>query len=219
MAEEKENLEATMVLAPSALHRLGQKTPRAMLVCLDPSRLEGGAGCTINLSDRELLVGSGPEAHLLINAPGVAKLHARFFPSGEMWGISNLAKPGGVLVNGVPANETFLKPGDEVTLGPVQYLYNTEHGKNAEPERVSRAFDRDGNGAETIHMQNLADQVAAQQREPRSEAVGATETPASRGPDRSTHPRPGVQAPSRLGLWILVLGLLLAAGLVWRWWR
>jgi hypothetical protein len=72
------------------------------------------AGARVTVRRRALL-GSGPEADLLVAAAGVEPLHAELRPAGGAWVIA--AREGAVLHNGEAVEQAVLAAGDRLDIG------------------------------------------------------------------------------------------------------
>ncbi|HEX7127633.1 MAG TPA: ATPase, T2SS/T4P/T4SS family [Thermodesulfobacteriota bacterium] len=67
-----------------------------------------------------LRVGRGPAVDLVVDAPGVSRLHALLEADDDRWWIADAGSANGTAVNGVRlAGRAPLAPGDRIALGPV----------------------------------------------------------------------------------------------------
>ncbi len=135
MEDDDDDLDKTMVLAPSALKKK-KVLPKAKLVCVDASVLSGPAGAEISLEEVETTLGRGEENTVSLKAEGISRMHARFFPSGDIWGIEDLGSTNGIKINGSKAHEAFLKHGDMIKMGARQYQFMLEGTPPPEPTQV-----------------------------------------------------------------------------------
>jgi pSer/pThr/pTyr-binding forkhead associated (FHA) protein len=80
-------------------------------------------GTTFPIILKETLVGRLDSAQLVIEAPGVSRLHARLvFDKGEVW-IEDLDSREGTWLNGVAVERAHLKDGDRVCFGDTVLRY------------------------------------------------------------------------------------------------
>ncbi len=88
----------------------------------------------VSLDDRRYVL-DGPVASLgrsrecdcVLNDPNVSRRHAelRRGPTGD-WEIADLGSTNGVKVNGRRLDASRLRPGDEVVLGTVRFIFDVE---------------------------------------------------------------------------------------------
>ena len=100
-----------------------QPPPKARLVCLDTSVLEGTSGAEILLDEHEVTVGRGSENTVVLIAEGISRAHARFYPGDNQWGLADLGSTNGVRVNKSKVDSAWLENGDTVAIGDVGYKY------------------------------------------------------------------------------------------------
>ena len=76
--------------------------PRARLVCLDGSHIEGApAEMVLELDDgAERVVGRGDGCEFQIHAASLSRRHARIFTGLGTWGVEDLDSTNGIQVNG-----------------------------------------------------------------------------------------------------------------------
>ena len=122
-SDEGNGDDKTMIMTPSA--RAGHKlpAPRARLVCRNPDVLGSPAGQEILLDVSAVTIGRSPEHDVSLKADGISRNHAKFFPGDAAWGVEDMGSTNGVLVNGSKAHQAWLKPGDQIVIGTVQYVY------------------------------------------------------------------------------------------------
>ena len=128
-----------MIMAPSALSGHRQPAPRARLVCKNPEALGSPAGQEILLDTSEVTIGRAPEHAISLKADGISRNHAKFFPGDGAWGVEDMGSTNGVLVNGAKAHQAWLKNGDLVLLGTVQYQFEFVKASVAETEEDAMA--------------------------------------------------------------------------------
>ncbi|MHC4591513.1 MAG: FHA domain-containing protein [Planctomycetota bacterium] len=73
-----------------------------------------------------LLVGRSPSCDVVFQSPAVSRRHAYFYPNEEYCWVKDLGSKNGMLVNGRRAKETRLTDGDEVDIGPSQFVLRVE---------------------------------------------------------------------------------------------
>lgn len=216
MSESGENqFDKTMVLAPSALKEK-QVVPKAKLVCLEPERLPGPEGREVVLESQAVTVGRGDENHVTLKVEGVSRMHARFFPSGDMWGVEDLGSTNGVRVNQAKAHEVWLKHGDVVELGSIKYQYLVEGKEPPKPKAAAKPdLDLTGAGDSTVLMGKPAQASASAGAKPVAAKPKATKPP----PAETVRARPApaksdTAKGSNLGLWLIIVGALLLGGVI-----
>jgi len=79
---------------------------------------EGATAYRVPLEgDGPVFIGSGAEAKLKIDVPGVSDLHAKIVRTPGGWRVRDLGSFRGTRVNGMPIDDSPLKPGDEIGIG------------------------------------------------------------------------------------------------------
>lgn len=102
--------------------------PPARLVCADPAVAQALAltpGTEVTLGRQEGCT------HVLPLAK-VSRRHARLLGGNGTWGIQDLDSSNGVFVNGERVRSAWLRPGDEVRLGPLAFRYEVDGTAPAE---------------------------------------------------------------------------------------
>ena len=80
------------------------------------------AGKEIKLSDGEFLIGRGDGCHLRPKTDAISRKHCRVFVGEDEVLVSDLQSRNGTYVNGQKiAAETKVKPGDKISVGPLQF--------------------------------------------------------------------------------------------------
>lgn len=80
------------------------------------------AGKEIKLSDGEFLIGRGDGCHLRPKTDAISRKHCRVFVGENEVLVSDLQSRNGTYVNGQKiAAETKVKPGDKISVGPLQF--------------------------------------------------------------------------------------------------
>ena len=148
MAADDDNLsDKTMIMTPSAMSGERSPAPRSRLVCRNPDVLGSPAGQEILLDGAQVTIGRGAEHDVTPKADGISRNHAKFFPGDGAWGVEDLGSTNGVLVNGSKAKQAWLKSGDVVVLGTVQYAF--EHLPEA---RADEEYDAMREAEKTVVM-------------------------------------------------------------------
>ncbi len=184
MADLEENdFGKTMVLAPSEFG--GEKVvPKAKLICANVDLLGDSAGAEVILDGKDVCLGRGDENTVALKVEGISRLHARFFPSGDMWGVVDLGSTNGVKVNGSKAHEAFLKHGDMVQIGKLQYQFLVEGKAPPVPKAAKPDADITGAGEKTAIIGKQQAATAAQAPAGRPTGTKAiAEDPAKSGPN------------------------------------
>ena len=85
----------------------------AILVATGPD----GSEKTYRLAGTALTVGRGKECDICFDDRQVSRLHARVFPDGGSWKISDIESVNGIFINDVRVNEAVMVPGETITIG------------------------------------------------------------------------------------------------------
>jgi hypothetical protein len=89
--------------------------------------LEGaGAGATVGLSERPLLVGRASPAGLQLDDAEASKEHARIEWTGTGYAIADLNSSFGTWVNGARVSRCDLKPMDRITIGGTVLVFERD---------------------------------------------------------------------------------------------
>lgn len=127
--------EKTQVVGGAGAAAGPRGTPPAKLICSDPSALEEGEGAQILLIDeRPVTVGRSREANVRILSESISRVHAKLYPGGGFWGIKDLGSTNGIKVNGAKVEQAWMRDGDAVVIGKVEYAFTQDKPKPAETE-------------------------------------------------------------------------------------
>ena len=74
-------------------------------------------GRTLNVGDRELVIGRSPDIDVVINDSNVSRRHAEVWRTSEGVAIRDLQSTNGTFVNGHRVTAVSLSPRDDVTIG------------------------------------------------------------------------------------------------------
>lgn len=86
-------------------------------------RIDGDSWIVDLLPDYEMTIGSGKEADIRIDDPGVRDKHAAILWNGKQIALRVLPQSGGISVNGAAVSQTAVaKPGDEIRVGKATLL-------------------------------------------------------------------------------------------------
>lgn len=94
-----------------------QKVENALTVASLEQLSGRGKGRTFDLNRDRLSIGRQEENDLVVNAEGVSRQHAILVKSDGNWFIRDNQSRNGVMVNGKPVRECWLKSGDVIQLG------------------------------------------------------------------------------------------------------
>jgi pSer/pThr/pTyr-binding forkhead associated (FHA) protein len=98
--------------------------------------LKGDGSCkTIPVPNSVAVVGRRRDCDLRVPLDGVSRRHCRIFTHEDAIKIRDLNSRNGTIVNGQTVEETDVKPGDKVTLGPVTFVMQV----NGKPEKIENA--------------------------------------------------------------------------------
>ena len=90
------------------------------------------AGKEINLNAGEFLIGRGDGCQLRPRTDAISRKHCRFFVGDDEVRVSDLQSRNGTYVNGQKiAEEVSVKPGDKISVGPLQFELVAAEGTNA----------------------------------------------------------------------------------------
>ncbi len=121
------------------IQRRGSKGPGAAFLAnvqVTLVQVSGGAaGSEYSLTQRRLTLGRGPNADLTFDDSAMSRQHAALELTEEGYKLLDLGSTNGVLVNGAPVSEAFLKHGDRFQLGDHEFQYVLD-----ERERSPREF-------------------------------------------------------------------------------
>lgn len=209
--------EKTQVLdgagRPSPLGGNLMDVPPARLVCIESAQLDGalpGGGVLTLTPGREQVIGRDAGCSFAIPSRKLSRQHARIFGGVGTWGVEDLNSTNGVLVNKQRITTAWLKPGDEVRLGPVAFRYELE----AAPAGATMAMPiapspADDGGERTMMIGSLSASKAvieaARKSEPK-QAPAAAAPPSRPAPVAAKPPREPVNV-AKLAIFG-VLGLL-----------
>jgi Protein of unknown function (DUF3662)/FHA domain len=112
----------TMVYSPDRAARRLEPEPgggprHAMLV---------GEGRRTVISGGRVLVGRSRECDVVLSDPNVSRRHAELRQDGGSWSIVDLGSTNGVKVNGRRAGQHTLRPGDRITLGVTELIFELD---------------------------------------------------------------------------------------------
>ena len=207
MSDDEDDGEKTMIMAPSAAGKR-QPAPKARLVCVDTSVLVGASGSEIHLGGHEVTVGRGTENTVAINAEGMSRAHARFYPGDGKWGLADLGSTNGVRINNSKIESSWLKDGDTVAIGRVCYKYEVVPEVAAKPESAAPQIDL-SDGEKTVVMKRVPQGSAPAAAATPKPAAAATPKPAAAAtPKPKTTPKPApaktTKSDSGAMIWIFI---------------
>lgn len=209
-SEEEIGDDKTMIMAPSALagHRL--PAPRARLVCKNPDSLGSPAGQEILLDGSVVTIGRTPDHDVSLKADGISRNHAKFFPGDGAWGVEDMGSTNGVLVNGSKGQQAWLKPGDLIVIGTVQYAF--EH-LQAEAPAADQDSDAMVEAEKTVVMRPTVKRQVTADAPAQPKAPAQTVAPAAAGtrPATSTRVSAARDKPSGSGSGMKLIIVLVVA--------
>jgi pSer/pThr/pTyr-binding forkhead associated (FHA) protein len=96
------------------------------------------AGKEINLNAGEFLIGRGDGCQLRPRTDAISRKHCRFFVADDEVRVSDLQSRNGTFVNGQKiAAEVTVKPGDKISVGPLQFELVNAEGTSGGSGRVA----------------------------------------------------------------------------------
>lgn len=104
------------------------ETPRARLICLDPSQIDGTPNDLIITlgAGSEVVVGRGETCSFPIVSRKLSRQHARLFAGVGAWGVEDLNSTNGIMINRQKVKTAWLNHGDEVRIGPIPFRYEVD---------------------------------------------------------------------------------------------
>jgi len=100
---------------------------------------------SIPLPSSVTVMGRRRDCDLRIPVESVSRRHCRLFTEEDALKIRDLNSRNGTIVNGQTVEETLVKPGDKLTLGPLTFVMQV----NGKPEKLDVADTEQPNAADT----------------------------------------------------------------------
>ena len=113
MNEQEDPDSKTLIAAPGLARRLAG-APKSRLIPGDPPVSNEAGGVEILLDRSEITIGRAKENHIVLEAKGVSRRHARVFPNDDCWYIEDSGSTNGIKVNGETTNRVMLNNGDTI---------------------------------------------------------------------------------------------------------
>ena len=85
-----------------------------------------GEGRRTVLSGERMVIGRSREADVVLADPNISRRHAELRGDGDSWEIADLGSTNGIKVNGRRVERAALQPGDRVTLGLTELIYELD---------------------------------------------------------------------------------------------
>jgi hypothetical protein len=113
----------TMVYSPDRAARVleAERAPQTA----GPALLVGEGRRSV-LSGDHVLVGRSRECEVVLSDPNVSRRHAELRQNGGTWEIADLGSTNGVKVNGRRVDRAKLEPGDRITLGVTELIFELD---------------------------------------------------------------------------------------------
>jgi predicted component of type VI protein secretion system len=150
--------------------------------------LSAGAmqGKVIQIPLAQFLMGRGPECNLRPSSPGVSKRHCSLMTRGGKVFVKDFASTNGTFINDQPIeDETEVKDGDCLKLGPLAFRINVEHAPSvSEPTPLPAAVAKQTVASDDEEAAALL--LAMQENEASAPASNDEEEPEGAGPSGST---------------------------------
>jgi pSer/pThr/pTyr-binding forkhead associated (FHA) protein len=80
----------------------------------------------IELEERELVIGRGPECRIQLPASTVSRKHAQIFFRNEEYHIEDLGSANGTYVNGIKIVKCVLRNKDQIDIGEARMLFHED---------------------------------------------------------------------------------------------
>jgi pSer/pThr/pTyr-binding forkhead associated (FHA) protein len=94
-----------------------------------------GSFKTIPLPSSVTIMGRRKDCDLRIPLDAVSRKHCRIFTEKDTLKIRDLNSRNGTIINGQTIEETLVKPGDRLTIGPLTFVMQV----NGKPDRIEAA--------------------------------------------------------------------------------
>lgn len=91
----------------------------------------GGATRTVPLGEEAVTFGRTPENSVPLDDVGVSRRHAQILFIGKGWEVVDLGSRNGTKVNGQKVPRKMLQPGDVITLGPAEVVFQDDAAAGA----------------------------------------------------------------------------------------
>ena len=98
--------------------------PVAILRCQNPEALNDANCLEIRLNGHEMFIGRGSENHVVLQAYGISRRHARMFVEQGNWHVEDLDSTNGVRLNHNQVKSARIFEGDSVAFGRIIYTFN-----------------------------------------------------------------------------------------------
>ena len=99
-----------------------------------------GGGDPIPLLKAELLIGRAGSCDIALRYPNVSARHCALSFRNGYWHVQDLGSSNGIKVNGLRCDESFLHPGDELTVAKHRYEMNYQADPSAPPPEEEDPF-------------------------------------------------------------------------------
>lgn len=213
MSSDEDGFDKTMIMTPTIKM---QPPPAAVLSCVGPA--PPGTSSELNLITSEITFGRGDDHDVVLKVEGVSRNHARIYPGDGTWGVQDLGSTNGIFVNKTKVEQSWLNPGDIVSIGKVHYKYGLASKKPAAPsgppdidisDTEKTMVIRPGAKAEAAAQSSAAGQTASKPAPAAAPTTTGAVKPAAR-PASSSASAASAKSSSSAGLWIVVAVVAIA---------
>lgn len=160
--------------------------PRARLICLDTSQVDGGAlpneGQIRLQAGSEQIVGRGDICTFVVPSRKLSRQHARIFAGVNAWGVEDMNSTNGIQVNREKVKTAWLKDGDEVRFGPIPFRFEIDRSDLRASTRPAAPAPEEGAEDRTMMVGSLGAGRAV------LEAAHKEELPPQQAPVRTQAP-------------------------------
>ena len=93
-------------------------------------------GRRFDIAGDEITVGRADTNAIAVDDDAVSGEHCRIFQAGDHFILKDMDSTNGTLLNNSPTTECRLKPGDVITVGAVDMVFDMEDAEKGEPSGV-----------------------------------------------------------------------------------
>jgi transcriptional regulator with GAF, ATPase, and Fis domain len=103
------------------------------------SPADGDDGEVVPLGDRVITLGRSADAEVKLAEPLASRVHCQLEPTGDGWKLVDLESQNGTAVNGDRVNQKMLQPGDTITIGDTDIVFEADPASGTDDMRMRGA--------------------------------------------------------------------------------